>query len=216
MKNVIILGASGMIGNLVLRQCLESAEIESVTSVVRRPGNFNHPKLQEVVHADFLDFSAIEEKFKGKHIAFYCLGAYTGAVADSLFKQITVDFTMSFADTLKKMSPAVTCCFLSGQGADQSVKSSVPFARYKGMAENYLMEKHFTRFYSFRPAYIYPVEKRKEPNFLYRSMRVLYPLIRMLGVKFSITSAQLATAIFKAGLYGAPKPILENADIIKL
>lgn len=216
MKNVIILGASGMIGSLVLRHCLETAEIESVTSIVRRPGNFTHPKLQEVVHADFLDFSPIEEKFKDKQIAFYCLGAYTGAVNDALFKQITIDFTRSFANTLSEMSPALTFCFLSGQGADLTGKSRVPFARYKGMAENYLMEKQFNHFYSFRPAYIYPVEKRREPNFLYRSMRRIYPLIRMLGEKFSITSSQLATAIFKTGLYGAPHTILENADIRSL
>ncbi len=216
MKNVIILGASGMIGNRVLQHCLASAEIQSVTSIVRRPGKLLHPKLHEVVHDEFLNFSSIEKNFADKQIAFYCLGAYTGAVNDALFKQITVDFTRSFANTLSKMSPDLTFCFLSGQGADLTGKSRVSFARYKGMAENYLIEKQFSHFYSFRPAYIYPVEKRREPNLLYRSMRRLYPLIRMLGVKFSITSAELATAIFKTGLYGAPHTILENADIRSL
>ena len=213
MKKVLLTGASGMIGNIILQQCLKSSEVGEVISIVRRPSGTSHSKLNEIVHSDFMDYNNIQTSFQGVDAAYFCIGVYTGQVPDDEFKKITFDFAQAFADVLKAKSPNVKLSFLSGQGADQKEKSRVSFARYKGMAENYLIAKNFEGLYIFRPGYIYPVEKRKEPNFSYRLFRKLYPLMKSIFPKAVITSEQLATAMFKAGLKGTDKMILENEDI---
>lgn len=213
MKKIILTGATGMVGGIVQRECLAANEVEKVTSIVRRPLGATHPKLEEIIHKDFMDFSSIEEHFKEQDVAHFCIGAYTGAVPDEVFKKITFEFVQVFADTLKTHSPQATFCLLSGNGADQTEKSRVSFAKYKGMAENYLISKKFEQLYLFRPAYIYPVEKREEPNLMYRISRRLYPLLKAVYPSSAITSERLGKAMFKAGMSGASKMILENQDI---
>jgi len=213
MKNVIITGATGMVGGIVLREALNNAGIGKVTSFVRRPSGVNHPKLEEVIHADFTNYAGAEHHFENIDAAYFCIGAYTGSVPDDKFKLITVDFTTIFADALKAKSPNATFCLLSGQGADQTEKSRVSFAKYKGMAENYLIKQDFGNLYIFRPAYIYPVEARQEPNLMYKISRKLYPLLKNVFPSTVITSEQLGKAIFKAGIQGAEKTVLENQDI---
>ena len=203
-----------MIGGIVLQDCLQSDEIRKVTSLVRRPSGVSHAKLDEILCNDFLRYEGLEEHFKHQDIAFFCIGAYTGQVPDELFKQITVDFTQGFADLLKKQSPEASFCFLSGAGADQKEKSRVSFARYKGMAENCLIGKNFKSLFLFRPAYIYPVTPRKEPNLVYTISRFLYPLLRRLYPNIGISSEDLARAMVYAGLYGTGESsLLENKDI---
>ena len=215
MKQVIITGATGMIGSVVLQHCLASNEIGNVLCITRKPLGISHPKLKEVLHSNFLDYHPIGEHFENIDIAYFCIGVYTGAVSNEKFKEITVDYTQVFTDTLKKKGPNATLCFLSGAGADRAEKSRTSFAKYKGMAENCLADSGLD-FYSFRPAYIYPVEKRKEPNLMYSISRALYPLIKLFGKNASITSQELGEAMFKVGLKGAEKSILENQEILQL
>jgi len=205
-----------MIGHLILKHCLDSNEISEVIAIVRKNGGMSHPKLKEIIHQDFTDFSPIASSFKNIDAAFFCVGVYTGSVPDPEFKKITVDYAKAFADVLKSQSPGVTLCFLSGQGADKTEKSRISFARYKGMAENYLEKKSFSRLYIFRPSYIYPVEKRKEPNITYSIMRGLYPLIKLFGRNTSIQSTELSEAMFHAGMIGFDQTIIENKDIFRL
>ncbi|MCT4601749.1 MAG: NAD(P)H-binding protein [Marinifilum sp.] len=214
MKKVLITGATGMTGGIVLKYCLQSSEIEKVTIFVRRPTSLKHTKLNEVIISDFIDYSAHLQEFQNVDAVYFCIGVYTGAVPDEKFKEITVDYTKAFVDALRKSSPNANFCFLSGAGADLTEKSRMSFAKYKGMAENYLFAS-LLNVYSFRPGYIYPVEKRKEPNFSYKLSRTLYPLIKLFGKNASIKSNHLALGMFKAGLRGAPKEILENRDILK-
>jgi len=216
MKNVIITGASGMVGNIILQHCLKSDEINKIISIVRRKSENTHPKLEEIIHKDFSNYDGLEDKFENIDIAFFCIGVYSGAVSDEKFKEITVDYTKVFADKLKEFSPNVCFCFLSGSGADQKEKSKVAFAKYKGMAENYLQSKNFGSFHSFRPGYIYPVEKRVEPNLMYRVSRSLYPVLKIMGKNFSIKSTELGEAMFKTGIKGTDKVILENKDILEI
>lgn len=211
---VIITGSSGMVGKLVLTNCLNSDKVTEVISLVRKPTEQRHDKLTEIVITNFEDYSNKESLFKDISVAFFCLGVYTGQVPDDLFKKITVSYAVEFAKTLEKNSPQATLCLLSGAGADRTEKSKTSFARYKGMAENQVSELNL-KFYSFRPAYIYPVEPRKEPNYGYRIIKVLYPVLKLLGDKYSIKSTELANAIFSVGLNGADKQILENQDILK-
>lgn len=214
MRNVIIAGATGMIGKLILDKCLARPDVLKVIIIVRKPSGFIHPKLVEIIHNDFLNFNDIEINFKNQNVCFYCIGVYTGLVPDSEFSKITIDFTKIFAEKLKENSPDCRFCFLSGQGADSSEKSSIMFARDKGIAENILLNLKFPQTYLFRPGYIYPVLKRKEPNLLYKVMRLLYkPFLRFLFPSYVITSDQLANSMVEAGMFGANRRIFENNDI---
>ena len=213
MKNIIITGSNGMIGNLILKECLLREDVNSVTSITRKPSGIKHRKLVEVIHTDFLDYSKIEMHLKDKDVCFYCIGVYTGQVPKEEFKEITVDFTKAFSETLNRNSNNVTFVFLSGQGADSSEKSSILFAREKGIAENNLLSLKFDRTYIFRPGYIYPVTPRLEPNFTYELMRALYKPVSFFFKNIGLTSVQLATKMIEVGLNGGNKTIYENKDI---
>lgn len=205
-----------MIGGLILQKCCESDQITEIISLVRKqspiPPNI---KIKEVVIDDFTNYSAHAALFENIQAAYFCIGVYTGAVADDLFKKITVDYAVAFAKALKEHSPKVTICLLSGAGADRSEKSKAAFARYKGMAENQISALGMS-FHTFRPSYIYPVEARKEPNLMYRLSRAIYPILKLFGDGLSIRSTELADAMFRAGIQGTNKEILENRDIKKL
>jgi uncharacterized protein YbjT (DUF2867 family) len=213
MKNLLIAGASGMVGNIILDHCLTSSKVGEVISIVRKKSNYKHTKLKELVTKDFTDYANHKDLFKNIDSAFFCIGVYTGSLPDKLFKEITVDYAVSFAKMLKENSPNATLCLLSGAGADRTEKSKTSFALYKGMAENQI-DRLDLEFYTIRPGYIYPVELRKEPNFMYSVMRNLYPILRLLGKNFSIKSTELGKAMFEIGMKGTEKKILENKDLI--
>ena len=210
----IIAGSTGMVGSLVLENCLAAEEIKETIALVRRPGS--QPKqaqLKEEVIADFTDYSNHASLFQNTQLAFFCIGAYTGKVKDEEFKKITVDYAVAFAQALKQHSPAATLCLLSGAGADRTEKSRISFARYKGMAENQIAALGL-QFYAFRPGYIYPVTPRREPNVMYRISRFLYPVIKLFGKNTSIKSTELAQGMVEVGLRGANQEVLENRDIL--
>ena len=215
-KRVIITGATGMVGGCALRICLENPDVSQVTTIGRSPTGINNARLREVVVDDFSDYSAFSDVLENQDAALYCLGAYTGAVPDDLFRQITVDYTLAFATSLHRASSQAAFCFLSGQGADPTGKSRMAFARYKGTAEKALLEIGFPRVHLFRPGYIYPVTPRKEPNLMYTISRFLYPLLRRIYPNIGISSEDLAAAMVHAGLYGTGEgenTVLENREI---
>jgi uncharacterized protein YbjT (DUF2867 family) len=155
----------------------------------------SHGKLKEVLHRDFADCSALAEALSGQDAAVFCLGAYTGAVPDAELRTITVDYTIEFSRVLRASSPDAAFSFLSGNGVDPTGRSQIPFARYKGEAENALLAAGFPHVYIFRPAYIYPVEPRKEPTFSYRLLHVIYPVFRVLFPNQVIRADDLARAM---------------------
>lgn len=214
MKRVLITGTNGMIGQLILALCLQRTDVATVTSITRKPMGMMHPKLQEVIHADFMDMDPIRDHLSNQDLCFYCIGVYTGTVPREEFRKITVDYTRIFAETLKQMSPEVVFCFLSGQGADRSEKSKLMFAQDKGVAENILEKLAFKQLTIVRPGYIYPVTPRKEPNLFYRVFRILYkPLLSKLYPNIGLSSLQLATAMVKLGFEGATQQVYENREI---
>ncbi len=215
MKNVIITGANGMIGNIILKECLLNKEIAKITCIVRKPLDFAHPKMVEIIHKDFLDFTKIENFLIGQDVCYFCLGVYTGQVPTGEFRKITVAYTEVFARALKKNSMATSFCFLSGQGADTNEKSSILFAKEKGIAENILIKLKFKSIHIFRPGYIYPVTKRTEPNFFYKFMRKMHPFFKFIYPNVSVTSEELAKAMFNIGMEGGEKVIYENTEIRK-
>ena len=192
---LVIVGATGMIGGYALRYALDHPSVGVVTVIGRKKLNISHPKLEEVLHADFADCSALAKPLSDQDAAIFCLGVYTGAVPDAEFRKITVDYTLEFARVLRVSSPGAAFSFLSGSGADQTGRSRIAFARYKGEAEKALLTAGFPRLYIFRPAYIYPVEPRKEPNFSYRLLRAIYPAFRVLFPNQVIPADDLAKAM---------------------
>jgi uncharacterized protein YbjT (DUF2867 family) len=211
---LVILGATGMVGGYALRYALEHPGIESVTAVVRRNLGISHSKLREVQHRNFADCSALADVLTGQDAAVFCLGAYTGAVSDADLRAITVDYTIEFARVLRSSSPDASFSFLSGSGADPTGQSRMAFARYKGEAEKALLASGFPHVYIFRPAYIYPVEPRQEPNISYRLLRWIYPLFRTLFPNQVIRADDLARAMVDVVVLGtADGPIFENRDI---
>lgn len=215
MKNVLLLGASGMVGGEVLKLCLEQPEIDKVTILVRRSLGMTHPKLIEVIHDDYLNYSSVEVYLANIDICYFCVGVYTGAVPKETFNKITIDMPFELAKVVKEVNPKVTFCLLSGAGADSTEKSRVLFARAKGIAENKLIGLKLDRLHIFRPGYIYPVTPRKEPNVWYRLFRVLYKPLKGLMKNSSVTSVQLADKMITVSLENTKQQIYENIDIIK-
>jgi uncharacterized protein YbjT (DUF2867 family) len=213
---LVIVGASGMVGGYALRYGLENRSVGNVTSIGRRKLGISDSKLREVLHSDFADCTALTDALSGQDAAVFCLGAYTGAVSDAGLRKITVDYAVEFARVLHISSPDAAFSFLSGAGADQTGRSRVPFARYKGQAEKALLAMGFPHVYLFRPAYIYPVEPRQEPNFSYRLLRGIYPVFRLLFPNQVIRADDLARVMVDVAIRGTDEtrgPVFENRDI---
>jgi uncharacterized protein YbjT (DUF2867 family) len=213
---LVIVGATGMVGGYALRHALDLPAVERVTSISRRKTGVSHPKLDEVLHQDFSDCSALAQTLAGQDAVVFCLGTYTGSVTDAEMRRITVDYTVEFARVFRRRSPAAAFSFLSGSGADPTGRSRMAFARYKGEAEKALLGAGFPRLYIFRPAYIYPVEPRKEPNFSYRLLRSVYPVFQLLFPNQVIRADGLAKTMVDVAIRtdeGTERVILENRDI---
>jgi uncharacterized protein YbjT (DUF2867 family) len=215
-KRLVIVGASGMVGGYALRYALDNPAVERVTSVGRKRLGISHPKLKEVLHQNFADCSALADVLVGQDAAVYCLGTYTGSVSDAELRAITADYTIEFARILRNSSPNSAFSFLSGNGADPTGRSRFAFARYKGEAEKALLAAGFPRVYLFRPAYIYPVQPRQEPNFSYWLMRALYPVFRLLFPNQVIRADDLGWAMVDVALRQTQERqhlVFENRDI---
>jgi len=215
-KRLVIVGATGMVGGDALRYALDHPAVTAATAISRKTTRLTHRKLNEVLHQDFADCSALAGALSDQDAAVFCLGAYTGAVPDAELRRVTVDYTVEFARVLRASSPNATFAFLSGGGADPTGQSRLAFARYKGEAEKALAAAGFPHVYIFRPAYIYPVQPRSEPNFSYRLLRAIYPVFRVLLPNQVIRADDLARTMVDVAVGGAGEGrtlVLENRDI---
>ena len=212
-----LVGATGMVGGYALRYALDDPAAERVTAIGRRKLGISHPKLNEILHPNFADCSALAEPLSRHDAAIFCLGAYTGSVSDAELRTTTVDYTVEFARVLHASSPGADFVFLSGQGADPTGKSRIAFARYKGQAESALLAAGFRAVYIFRPAYIYPVKPRKEPNLGYRLLRAIYPVFRIFFPSQVIRADDLARVMVDVAVRRVKEPtaarVFENNDI---
>jgi len=215
-ERLVIIGATGMVGGEALRYALDHPAVGAATAIGRKPTGLVHPKLKEVLHQDFADCSPLAGALSDQDAAVFCLGAYTGVVPDAELRRITVDYAVEFARVLRASSPNATLVFLSGGGADPTGRSRLAFARYKGEAENALSAAGFPRLYVLRPAYIYPVQPRKEPNFSYRLLRAIYPAARVFLPNQVIRADDLGRAMVDLALRRngeGQELVLENRDI---
>jgi len=213
---LVLVGATGMVGGYALRYALDHPAVALVTAIGRRALGISHPKLKVVLHQDFADCSALADALSRQDAAIFCLGTYTGAVPDAELRKVTVDYASEFARFFRVGSPGAAFSFLSGSGADPTGQSRLAFARYKGEAERALFDAGFPRLYIFRPAYIYPVEPRKEPNFGYRLLRTIYPAFRLLFPNHVIRADDLGRAMVDVVIGERAESageVLENRDI---
>jgi uncharacterized protein YbjT (DUF2867 family) len=218
--NAIVFGGTGMVGQGVLRECLLDPEIVYVLSIVRAPSGQRHPKLRELVHANFLDFSSIESELAGFDAAFFCLGATSAGKTEEQYTRVTYDITMAAAEPLARLNPDMTFVFISGAGTDTTERGRVMWARVKGKTENALQRLPFKATYMFRPGVIQPLHGIQSRTALYRVpylvLRPLMPWLRKKFPQYVTTTEQLGRAMIAAAKYGAPKRVLESADINRL
>ncbi len=217
---VIIFGASGMVGQGVLRECLLDPEVTSVLSVARSRTGQHDPKLREVVHKDFLDLSPLEKDLAGFDACFFCLGVSSVGMSEKDYRRITFGITMAAAETLAKLNPQMTFIYISGAGTDGAEKGRTMWARVKGQTENALLRLPFKAAYMFRPGLIVPLHGIKSKTFAYRVsyalMRPLLPLMETLLPRYVTTTQKLGRAMLIVAKRGAPKPVLEVPDINSL
>jgi uncharacterized protein YbjT (DUF2867 family) len=212
----IIFGATGMVGEGVLHESLNHADVESVLVIGRKSCNVKHQKLKEIVHADFFDYSTIEEHLKGYNACYFCLGVSSVGKNEKDYTRITYDLTMRAAGTLSRLNPGMTFCYVSGAGTDSTENGRIMWARVKGKTENDLMKLPFKAAYAFRPGFIKPIKGLKNAYSFSTVLGLIYPVLKTLFPKYVCTLQDLGLAMIQATLAGYPKKILENKDIAQL
>jgi len=216
---MLIFGASGMVGQGVLRECLLDREVAAVLSVVRSNTGQQHQKLREIVHKDFLDFSSIQSELAGFDACFFCLGISSAGMSEKKYRHVTYDITLAAAHLLVKVNPEMTFVYVSGAGTDSSERGRTMWARVKGQTENALLGLPFKAAHMFRPGVIVPLHGIRSRTTLYRALyTVLGPILPLLRAfpEYVTTTEKLGRAMLTAAKRGAPKPVLETSDINKL
>ncbi|HEV7522847.1 MAG TPA: NAD(P)H-binding protein [Candidatus Angelobacter sp.] len=214
---VMLFGATGMVGQGVLRECLLADDVESVLAVGRTATGQKHEKLQEIISTDLFDLSSIESYLSGFDACFFCLGVSAAGMSEPDYRRLTYDLTTSVAKTLSRLNSGMTFVYVSGAGTDTTERSRMMWARVKGKAENDLLKLPFRAAYMFRPGYIQPLHgirtKTKWYGAMYTVMAPLYPIWKRLLPKYVTTTECVGRAMLNVARRGAPKRLLENQDI---
>lgn len=212
----IITGATGMVGEGVLLHCLNSTQVEQVLILNRRPSGFTHPKLKEVIVADFYNLSPIREQLKGYNACFFCLGTSSVGMNEADYKRITYDLTMHMGKTLSELNPDMTFCYVSGSGTDSTEQGRLMWARVKGKTENDLMKLPFKQVYAFRPGFMKAVEGQKNTLKAYNYLAWTYPIFRAVAPAYACTLDEVGQAMINTVIKGYPKKMLEVKDMVLL
>lgn len=214
---IILFGASGMVGQGVLRECLLDPDVDSVLSIGRSATGQSHPKLREIVRKDLLDFSAIETDLSGFEACFFCLGVSSAGMTEQEYRRVTYDITLAAAQTLVRLSPPTTFVYVSGAGTDSGGRGRIMWARVKGQTENALLTLPFKRVVIFRPGGIVPLHGITSKTRIYRVMytltRPIWPVLYSAFPQLVTTTEQIGRAMLHVARWGAPKPILDTRDI---
>ena len=212
----ILTGATGMVGEGVLHECLQHEEVESVLVINRKPCGVSHPKLKEIIHTDFFDLAHLEPQLSGYNACFFCLGVSSVGMKEPEYTRITYDLTMNVAQTLGKLNPGMTFCYISGAGTDSTEKGKMMWARVKGKTENDLVKLPFKAAYSFRPPFMLPTKGLKNALPYYQYVSWLYPVFRPVFPGYFITLKELGLAMINSVIFGSGKKVLESKDITVL
>jgi uncharacterized protein YbjT (DUF2867 family) len=215
--NVLLFGATGMVGQGVLRECLLDADVERVQTIGRTKTGAEDPKLRELVHQDMWHYASIEADLSGFGACFFCLGVSSTGMAEADYERVTYGITMAAAETLSRLNPRMTFVFVSGAGADSSEHGRIMWARIKGKTENAILRLPFKAAFVFRPGAIQPLHGIRSRTALYRTIysltKPLWPLLRRALPGYILTTEQLGRAMLAVARHGAPKRILESKDI---
>jgi uncharacterized protein YbjT (DUF2867 family) len=214
--NAILTGATGMVGEGVLHECLQHPSVSSILVINRKPCGVVHPKLKEIIHADFFNLSAIENQLSGYNACFFCLGMSSVGMNEADFTKGAYTLTMHVAETLSKMNRDMTFCYISGAGTDSTEKGKTMWARVKGKTENDLMKLPFKKVYNFRPGYLHPTKGLKNTLPYYKYLSWMYPILRPVASKYMSTLKELGLAMIHSVSKGYNKQILEVRDIVAL
>ena len=187
----IITGATGMVGEGVLHECLLHPNVKSILVINRKPCEVKRDKLKEIIHKDLFDLSSIEDQLVGYNACYFCAGVSSAGKNEDEYKHITYDLTINFANTLAKLNPDMTFCYVSGVGTDSTENGRSMWARVKGKTENDLLELPFRAAYMFRPGYIQPTKGLKNTYKMYKVLAPIYPLIKLLLPKYVTTLREL-------------------------
>ena len=210
---VIITGATGMVGEGVLHECLLHPQVEKVLIINRKPSGFQHQKLQEIVHEDFFDFTPLRGKLSGYDACFFCLGVSSIGMKEETFYHFTYELTMHVAGKLLTENPGMTFCYISGAGTDSTEKGKMMWARVKGKTENDLQKMGFRKVYNFRPGVLQSAPGLKNTLPAYKYFKVLIPLIKAIAPNRISTLKELGLAMINAAKDGYAKNVLEVRDI---
>jgi len=213
---VIITGATGMVGEGVLFECLHYPEVEGVLVITRKSCGYLHPKLTEIIHSDFLDISSLSDRLTGYNACYFCLGVTSLGKNEAEYTSLTYTLTLNFATTLATLNPDMAFCYISGANTDSTEKGQTMWARVKGKTENDLMKLPFKQVYNFRPGGIEPFLPLKPSQTYYKTYKYLgwlFSLMKVIAPNLVITLKDLAAAMINASLTGYPKNILEMKDM---
>jgi uncharacterized protein YbjT (DUF2867 family) len=217
---VILFGATGMVGQGVLRECLLDPDVESVLTIGRSVTGQQNAKLQEIAQTNLFDLSAIEGRLSGYDACFFCLGVSSVGLNEESYRRITYDLTIAVARTLVRLNPAMTFAYVSGAGTDSTEQGRMMWARVKGKTENDLLRMPFKAAYMFRPGYVQLLHgiktKTKWYAAFYALMGPLYPMWKRLFPKYVTTTECVGRAMIKVATQGYSKHVLENTDINNL
>jgi uncharacterized protein YbjT (DUF2867 family) len=217
---VILLGASGMVGQGALRECLLDPDVDAVLSVGRSSTGQTHAKLRELAHSDFTNFAPVAGELTGYDACFFCLGVSSAGMKEADYRHITYDFTLAAAGVLAKQNPGMTFIYVSGTGTDSTEKGRSMWARVKGETENAVMRLPFKAAYMFRPGAIQPMHGITSKTRIYRValtvMTPMWPVLRALFPRSVITTEQVGRAMLAVAKRGADKKLIENVDIARL
>jgi hypothetical protein len=212
----ILTGATGMVGEGVLHECLQHDDVEEVLVVGRKSCDITHPKLKEIIHPDFFNLTVIENLLAGFNACFFCLGVSSVGMKEAEFYKLTYTLTMNFATTLANRNSGLVFCYISGAGTDSTEKGRMMWARVKGKTENDLMRLPFKKVYNFRPGIIKPTNGLKNTLSYYKYFGWLLPIIRLLAPKYISSLKELGLSMINAVSKGYEEQVLEVKDIIIL
>ena len=214
--NVVIFGATGMVGAGVLLECFADPRVTSVLAITRSPTGRTHSKLHEVVHQDFFNFESLRADFASCDACFFCLGITSLGLSEAAYTRVTYDIAMAAAREMVAANPLMTFCFVSGVGTDSTERGRTMWARVKGKTENALLALGFKAAYMFRPGYIQPIgdvqSKTGWVQTAYDIARPLYPLINRLLPNNSTTTSNLGRAMIQVAAAGYSKQVLYSSD----
>lgn len=213
---VIITGATGMVGEGVLHECLQHPAVEAVLIINRKPLGLVHPKLTEILHTDFFDLTAAEPRLRGYNACYFCLGVSSVGMAADEYYRMTYTLTMNFASTVSRLNPGMVFCYVSGAGTDTTEKGRSRWARVKGKTENDLARLGFARCYGFRPGFIRPTPGLLHAHKAYRWVGWMYPIGRALYPAGFVTLHELGLAMIAVTLHQDPSGAVSGKDIIRL